>query len=59
MRKDFDLILSKAADLHVEMPATVAAGERNAAEAAPGTEDDFSAVIRLLEELSDRHTAIH
>ena len=59
MRKDFDLILSEAADLHVEMPATVAAGERNAAEAARGTEEDFSAVIRLMEELSDLHTGIH
>jgi 3-hydroxyisobutyrate dehydrogenase-like beta-hydroxyacid dehydrogenase len=53
MRKDFDLILSKAADLHVVMPATAAAGERNATEAARGSEEDFSTVIRLMEELSD------
>jgi 3-hydroxyisobutyrate dehydrogenase-like beta-hydroxyacid dehydrogenase len=49
MRKDFDLILSKSAELGVEMPSTLAAAERNAVEAARGGEDDFSAVIRLME----------
>ena len=52
MRKDFDLILSKAAELRVEMPATRAAAERNAVEAVQGGEADFSAVIRLMEQLN-------
>jgi 3-hydroxyisobutyrate dehydrogenase-like beta-hydroxyacid dehydrogenase len=50
MRKDFDLILSKSAELGVEMPATLAAAERNAVEAVRGGEEDFSAVIRLMEQ---------
>jgi 3-hydroxyisobutyrate dehydrogenase-like beta-hydroxyacid dehydrogenase len=49
MRKDFDLILSNAAELMVEMPATRAAAECNAVEAVYGGEEDFSAVIRLME----------
>ena len=49
MRKDFDLILSKSAELDVEMPATLAASECNA-EAVRGGEADFSAVIRLMEQ---------
>jgi 3-hydroxyisobutyrate dehydrogenase-like beta-hydroxyacid dehydrogenase len=51
MRKDFDLILSKAAELGVEMPATLAAAERNAVEGVRGGEEDFSAVIRLMGQL--------
>ena len=50
MQKDFGLILSKAAELGVPMPATEAAAESNTAEAARGDEEDFSAVIRLIEE---------
>jgi len=50
MRKDFGLILSKAAELGVPMPTTVAAAESNTAEAARGHEEDFSAVIRLMEQ---------
>jgi 3-hydroxyisobutyrate dehydrogenase-like beta-hydroxyacid dehydrogenase len=49
MRKDFGLVLSNAAELMVEMPATRAAAECNAVEAANGVEEDFSAVIRLME----------
>jgi 3-hydroxyisobutyrate dehydrogenase-like beta-hydroxyacid dehydrogenase len=49
MRKDFDLILSNASELMVEMPATRAAAECNAVEAIHGGEEDFSAVIRLME----------
>jgi 3-hydroxyisobutyrate dehydrogenase-like beta-hydroxyacid dehydrogenase len=51
MRKDFDLILSKSDELDVEMPATLAAAQCNAIEAATGNEEDFSAVIRLMERL--------
>src|SRR5260370_13334386 len=50
MQKDFGLILSKAAELGVPMPATEAAAESNTAEAARGDEEDFSAVIRLIEQ---------
>ena len=56
MRKDFDLILSKAAELRVEMPTTVAASERNAVEAARSEEEDFAAVIRLMERLTERRS---
>jgi 3-hydroxyisobutyrate dehydrogenase-like beta-hydroxyacid dehydrogenase len=49
MRKDFDLILSKAAELGVEMPTTLAASECNT-EAVRGAEADFSAVIWLMEQ---------
>jgi 3-hydroxyisobutyrate dehydrogenase-like beta-hydroxyacid dehydrogenase len=49
MQKDFGLILSKAAELGVPMPATVAAAASNTTEAARGYEEDFSAVIRLME----------
>jgi 3-hydroxyisobutyrate dehydrogenase-like beta-hydroxyacid dehydrogenase len=56
MRKDLDLILSKAADLRVEMPVTTAASDRNALEAASNREEDFSAVIRLTEELTERRS---
>jgi 3-hydroxyisobutyrate dehydrogenase-like beta-hydroxyacid dehydrogenase len=52
MQKDFALILSNAAELMVEMPATRAAAECNAVEAADGREEDFSAVIRLMERRS-------
>jgi 3-hydroxyisobutyrate dehydrogenase-like beta-hydroxyacid dehydrogenase len=51
MAKDFDLILSKSAELGVDMPATVAAAEPNAVETVHGGEEDFSAVIRLMEQL--------
>ncbi len=50
MQKDFRLILSKAVELGVPMPATVAAAGNNATEAARGDEEDFSAVIRLMEQ---------
>jgi 3-hydroxyisobutyrate dehydrogenase-like beta-hydroxyacid dehydrogenase len=49
MRKDFDLILSKAAELKLEMPTTLSASGCNA-EAVRGTEADFSAVIRMMEQ---------
>src|SRR5712692_150525 len=45
MQKDFRLILSKAVELGVPMPATVAAAGNNTTEAARGDEEDFSAVI--------------
>jgi 3-hydroxyisobutyrate dehydrogenase-like beta-hydroxyacid dehydrogenase len=55
MRKDFDLILLKAAELRVAMPATLVSAEHNAIEAVHGGEDDFSAVIRLMDQLTQQH----
>jgi 3-hydroxyisobutyrate dehydrogenase-like beta-hydroxyacid dehydrogenase len=49
MRKDFGLVLAAAAQSGLLMPATVAAAAINAAEAASGGEEDFSAVIRRME----------
>ncbi len=50
MRKDFELILNEAARLGFWMPATESAAAINAAEAATGREEDFSAVIRRMEQ---------
>ena len=49
MRKDFGLVLAAAAQSGILMPATEAAAAINAAEAASGGEEDFSAVIRRME----------
>jgi len=50
MQKDFALILSEAARLKLWMPATEAAAPVNTAEAATGGEEDFSAVVRHMEQ---------
>ena len=50
MHKDFKLIESKAESLGVTMPATFEAGKANAAAASLRPEEDFSAVIRMLEQ---------
>ena len=50
MRKDFGLILAEAEHLGLSMPATKAAAVMNAEEAANGNAQDFSAVIRRMEE---------
>jgi len=50
MNKDFGLILKLAAAVGAQMPATRAAFAVNAAQAAPGNEQDFSAVILQMEE---------
>jgi 3-hydroxyisobutyrate dehydrogenase-like beta-hydroxyacid dehydrogenase len=50
MRKDFALVLRAAAQFGLSMPATEAAAQVNLAEAASGREEDFSAVIRWMEE---------
>jgi 3-hydroxyisobutyrate dehydrogenase-like beta-hydroxyacid dehydrogenase len=49
MNKDFELILNLAAAVGAQMPATRAAFEVNAAQAARGQEQDFSAVILEME----------
>jgi 3-hydroxyisobutyrate dehydrogenase-like beta-hydroxyacid dehydrogenase len=52
MSKDFRLILEKAADLGVPMPATAAAHQINAARAAVNGHEDFSSVISEMEHLA-------
>jgi 3-hydroxyisobutyrate dehydrogenase-like beta-hydroxyacid dehydrogenase len=50
MRKDFGLVLDAAAQLGLSMPTTEAAAAINSEEAEPGIEEDFSAVIRRMEQ---------
>ncbi len=52
MNKDFQLILNTAAEENVPMPVTEAAFRVNADELAQGEEQDFSAVMRRMEELA-------
>jgi 3-hydroxyisobutyrate dehydrogenase-like beta-hydroxyacid dehydrogenase len=50
MNKDLRLILNLAAEVGAQMPAAKAAFEVNAAQAAQGSEQDFSAVILQMEQ---------
>jgi 3-hydroxyisobutyrate dehydrogenase-like beta-hydroxyacid dehydrogenase len=50
MHKDFGLILAAAAQCGVSMPATEAAAAINSEEAGSGIEEDFSAVVRRMEQ---------
>jgi 3-hydroxyisobutyrate dehydrogenase len=52
MNKDFHLILETAAAAQVPMPATAAAFQMNVAELGESNEEDFSAVIKLMERLA-------
>ena len=52
MNKDFRLILEAAARMQVPMPVTAAAFQISTAEAGDSTEEDFSAVVRLTENLA-------
>jgi 3-hydroxyisobutyrate dehydrogenase-like beta-hydroxyacid dehydrogenase len=52
MNKDFRLILETAARIQVPMPVTAAAFQINTAEAADYSDEDFSAVIRRMENLA-------
>ncbi len=52
MNKDFQLILKAAAQEHVPMPATEAAFRVNSDELANSEEEDFSAVLRRMEEVT-------
>ena len=56
MNKDFRLILETAAAAAVPMPGTAAAFQMNVAEASNGNEEDFSAVIALMERLAQLKT---
>jgi 3-hydroxyisobutyrate dehydrogenase len=53
MHNDFGPVLAAAAELGLPMPATEAAAIINAEQAATGGEEDFSAVIRRMEELAE------
>jgi 3-hydroxyisobutyrate dehydrogenase-like beta-hydroxyacid dehydrogenase len=52
MNKDFELILRAAAKGHVRMPATEAAFYVNSEELAGGDDEDFSVVLRRMEEVA-------
>ena len=52
MNKDFQLILNAAAQEHIPMPATEAAFRVNSDELAHRDEEDFSAVLRRMEEVA-------
>jgi len=53
MHKDFQLILQASEQEHVFMPATVAAFRVNSDELAHHDEEDFSAVLRRMEEVAN------
>lgn len=53
MNKDFRLILEKAAEVRALMPVTASAFEINAIESSAGEDEDFSAVIRTMEQLAE------
>ena len=60
MNKDFQLILRAAAEAYIPMPATEAAFRVNSEELAHHDENDFSAVLRRMEEvagIADLHSA--
>src|SRR6201988_1164605 len=57
MNKDFRLVLETAAAAQVPMPATAAAFQMNVAEFSEGKEEDFSAVITLMERLARVETS--
>jgi 3-hydroxyisobutyrate dehydrogenase len=57
MNKDFRLILETATAVHAPMPTAAAAFPINAAEYVEHPDDDFSAVIRLMEDLANVNSA--
>src|SRR5438132_5124100 len=57
MNKDFGLVLATAAASRVPMPATAAAFQMNVAEFSESKEEDFSAVIALMERLAGLGTS--
>lgn len=52
MYKDFELILSHAAKLSVPMPATAVAQQICAIERSKATQEDYSVIIKLMQELA-------
>src|SRR6266700_2111592 len=63
MHKDFSLVLSQAYDLSVSMPATAAAQQMYTAAMAKGMDEDFSIMIKFMEQLAgvseEEHHSIH
>jgi len=57
MNKDFRLVLETAAAAKVPMPATAAAFQMNDAKFSEGKEEDFSAVIVLMERVAHLETS--
>ncbi len=57
MNKDFGLVLATAAASRVPMPATAAAFQMNVAEFSESKEEDFSAVVALMERLAGLETS--
>ena len=57
MNKDFRLILQTATAVNAPMPTAAAAFPINAAEYVEHPDDDFSAVIRLMEDLANVNSA--
>ncbi|HEY6540519.1 MAG TPA: NAD(P)-dependent oxidoreductase [Ktedonobacteraceae bacterium] len=56
MHKDFSLVLSRAYDVSVSMPATAAAQHMYTAAMAKGMDADFSIMIKFMEELAGLST---
>jgi 3-hydroxyisobutyrate dehydrogenase len=56
MHKDFSLVLSRAYDVSVSMPATAAAQQMYTAAMAKGMDADFSIMIQFMEELAGLST---
>lgn len=56
MHKDFNLVLSRAYDLSVSMPATAGAQQMYTAAMAKGRDEDFSIMIKFMEELAGLST---
>ena len=56
MHKDFSLVLSRAYDLSVSMPATAATQQMYTAAMARGMDEDFSIMIKFMEELAGLST---
>jgi 3-hydroxyisobutyrate dehydrogenase-like beta-hydroxyacid dehydrogenase len=56
MHKDFSLVLSQAYDVSVSMPATAAAQQMYTAAMAKGMDEDFSIMIKFMEELAGMST---
>jgi 3-hydroxyisobutyrate dehydrogenase-like beta-hydroxyacid dehydrogenase len=52
MNKDFRLILKAAAEARIPMPATEAAFQVNSEELSRGEDEDFSVVVRRMEEIA-------
>jgi len=52
MHKDFSLVLSRAYDLSVSMPTTAAAQQMYTAAMSKGRDEDFSIMIKFMEELA-------